>query len=66
MLALCCCQVPGYLGNSDMVGVEVGPNLPDLPGRRVYQLYQSLHFCLDNSGHLICYFGLVTFDCPDK
>lgn len=32
MLGLGSYQVPGYLGNSDKVGVEVGPNLPDLPG----------------------------------
>lgn len=34
----CCNQVPGYLGNSDMVGVEAGHNLPDLAEKRMYQL----------------------------
>lgn len=38
-LALCRCQVPGCLINSDMVGVEVRPNLPDLPEKKMYQLY---------------------------
>lgn len=52
MLALCSYQVPGYLGNSDVVDVKVGPNLAELPRKRTYQLYQSRHFCLDNSRHL--------------
>lgn len=38
MLTLCFYQVPGCLGNSDMVGVEVGHILPDLAEKRMYQL----------------------------